>query len=79
MNEKKEMKEVFTIVERSTRQGVKSYWVRVGVGWVNNDGSLNLKLEALPVNGSLQVRDMLTEEQRNARRAGSGGAPAMVE
>lgn len=50
----KNLKAVFTVVERG--QG-KSIWVRVGVGFINRDGSLNLKLDAIPVNGQLQVRE----------------------
>lgn len=50
----KQMKVVYTVVERAPG---KSYWVRIGVGFVNKDGSLNLKLDAVPTNGSLQVRD----------------------
>ncbi len=54
-------KAVFTITER----GGKSYWTRVGFGFVNSDGSLTLRLEAIPVNGQLQVRD---HEPYDARR-----------
>jgi hypothetical protein len=53
MNEK--MKTVYTIVERG--RDAKSIWVKVGVGFVNRDGSINLRLDAIPVNGTLQVRD----------------------
>jgi hypothetical protein len=49
----KTMKVVYTIVTR----GEKSYWTRVGVGFENRDGSLNLKLDAIPTNGTLQVRE----------------------
>jgi hypothetical protein len=48
------MKTVYTVVERSPG---KSHWTRVGVGFVNRDGSINLKLDAVPVNGTLQIRD----------------------
>jgi hypothetical protein len=57
----KGMKAVFTVVERGNR----SYWVRVGTGFTNKDGSLNLKLDAIPTNGSLQVRDWESSERRN--------------
>ena len=50
-----EMKHVYTIIEREGLE--KSQWVRVGVAFVNRDGSLNLRLDALPVNGLLHVRD----------------------
>lgn len=48
------MKTVYTVVERAPG---KSFWVRVGVGFTNRDGSLNLRLDAMPVNGTLQVRE----------------------
>jgi hypothetical protein len=48
------MKVVYTVVERAPG---KSFWTRVGVGFVNRDGSMNLRLDAIPVNGTLQVRD----------------------
>ena len=35
----------------------KKYWNRVGVAFVNSDGSINVKLEALPVTGELHFRD----------------------
>jgi hypothetical protein len=50
----RQMKTVYTVVERGPG---KSFWTKVGVGFVNNDGSLNLRLDALPTNGTLQVRD----------------------
>jgi hypothetical protein len=52
------MKIVYTITER----GEKSYWTRIGVAYVNRDGSLNVKLEAMPVNGTMQVRDWTPRE-----------------
>ena len=52
------MKAVFTIVERGSSNGLtKSYWTRVGVGFVNKDGSITLRLDCLPINGTLQVRE----------------------
>ena len=46
-------KAVYTVIERGSR----SHWLRVGVAFVNRDGSLNVKLDALPVNGTLHIRD----------------------
>jgi hypothetical protein len=57
----KNMKAVYTVIERG--QG-KSFWVRVGVGFTNRDGSLNLRLDAVPVNGTLQVRDWEPYDRR---------------
>ncbi len=65
--ESKTMKTVFTVVERGPG---KSYWTRVGVGFVNQDGSLNLRLDAIPVNGMLQVRDYEPLDRRGEGAAG---------
>ena len=68
------MKVVFTVVDRG--QG-KSFWTRVGVGFVNRDGSITLKLDAIPVNGTLQVREWEPAERFNGagpREAGDAQA-----
>jgi hypothetical protein len=57
------MKIVYVISERNS----KSYWNRIGVAFVNNDGSINVKLDAVPVTGELQIRDY------NAREEAAGG------
>ncbi len=66
-NGTRSFKEVFTVVDRA---GDKAFWVRVGTAFVNRDGSFNVKLDALPVNGTLQIRDPLPrDEQRGVPRA----------
>lgn len=65
MSQQKTMKSVFTVVERDGQ----SHWLKLGVGFVNKDGSLNLKLDALPLNKSLHVRDFETAEEREAHFA----------
>jgi len=55
------------VVYAITERGEKSYWTRVGVAYENRDHSLTLKLDALPVSGTLQVRD---EEARGERDEG---------
>lgn len=47
------MKIVYVITER----GGRNFWNRIGVAFLNRDGSLNVKLEALPVNGEMHIRD----------------------
>lgn len=47
------MKIVYTVVDRDG----KPHWVRIGVGFVNKDGSINVTLDALPTNGMLQIRN----------------------
>lgn len=44
---------VYTIVETGRD---RERWVECGVAFTNRDGSLNLILNALPVNGRLHVR-----------------------
>ncbi len=61
------MRSIYTIVkygddERQTR------WTRVGVGFVNRDGSITIKLDSLPVNGELQVRDFQRRERDDSRK-----------
>ncbi len=64
----KQMKVVWMIVER----GDKSFWSRLGVGFVNRDGSVNLQLDAVPcVPGArIQIRDY------SPRDAADGEPPA---
>jgi hypothetical protein len=50
----KTRKEVYTVVERGA--GKDDFWCRIGTAWVNKDGSLNVVLDALPVNGKLHIR-----------------------
>ena len=47
-------KDVFNIVEE--KDG-KARWVRVGVAFVNKDGSINALLESYPTAGKIQIRD----------------------
>jgi hypothetical protein len=58
---------VYTVVP--TKNG-RSAWIKLGAGWVNTDGSLNLKLDALPVNGTMQVRDNDRDQRFEDRSAG---------
>ncbi len=57
------------LVYAVTEKGERTFWTKVGVGFVNRDGSLTLRLDAMPINGTLQVRD-----EDTSRRAASGGA-----
>src|SRR5688500_1466526 len=46
-------KTVYALTERE----VNTYWTRIGVAFVNQDGSITAKLDAFPVSGNLQIRD----------------------
>ena len=53
------VKDVFTISEQAEGRadGARERWTKIGVGFVNRDGSLNIVLDAAPLNGRLHVRD----------------------
>jgi len=64
MLEENKVKIAYTVVERN-KDGRK-FWVRVGAAFVNRDGSLNVRLDAMPVNGELQIRDYQPRQARDA-------------
>lgn len=47
------LKAVYTIVERDG----KSLWIRLGWAKALPDGSFDVQLDALPINGRLQIRE----------------------
>lgn len=67
-NHKGKMMIAYSIAERAG----KKFWLRIGVAFENRDGSYNVKLDAVPVNGSLQLREWVAEEEWRARREGRG-------
>ena len=58
--EQNRMKIAYVITQRKD----KNFWNRVGVAFVNNDGSINVKLEAVPVSGEIHVRDYVPRDDR---------------
>ena len=46
---------VYTIIEREDPD--PNIWRRAGTAFVNKDGSLNVYLDSLPLNGQLHIRD----------------------
>ncbi len=58
MKEAITLKDVFAISDRDSNQsGGKDRWTKIGIGFVNRDHSINIVLDALPLNGRLQVRE----------------------
>lgn len=55
-----ERKAVYTIIDR---EGKKSIWLKLGIAFVNKDGSYNVVLDAYPVNGKLHIRDFPEREE----------------
>lgn len=64
MSQASTVKDVYTIQESEggSGDGAKDRWTKIGIGFVNRDDSINILLNALPVNGRLHVRE------RNALR-----------
>ena len=48
-----------------TKSGNKRYWNRIGVAFMNSDGSINVKLDSLPVSGEFQIRDYVASPQED--------------
>ena len=55
-----------------TERNEKTYWNRIGVAFTNKDGSLNVKLDALPIGGTMHIRDY---EPREEFEPANGGTP----
>lgn len=47
--------DIFTIIETKNKEA-KNYWLKVGTGFTNRDGSFNLVFDALPTTGRVQIR-----------------------
>lgn len=67
------MKIVYVITER----GGRNFWNRCGVAFVNSDGSLNVKLEAIPVNGEVHIRDYVPREDSPGVQGRNGHNPSL--
>lgn len=72
-------KAVYTIVQRPGAE--KKFWVRIGSAFVNSDQSINVRLDAMPTNGTIHIRDVDEEElerSRLRRETRTQGAVAMA-
>jgi hypothetical protein len=58
---------VYTIVEKA--DGQKGIWLEIGIASENRDGSISAKLDALPVNGSIHIREYESRKSDNGRRS----------
>lgn len=65
------MKVAYVITER----GDKSYWSRIGVAFTNRDGSLSVRLDALPTSGQLHIRDYEGRDEWDGRSRGRKFTP----
>jgi len=60
--------EIFHV--RDSNNGGKGYWTKIGAGFENKDGSVNMVFDCIPVDGrcQLRVRQEKQEEGRNEQR-----------
>jgi len=52
---KKRVLKIYTVVEKPSAS--KGIWLEIGVASENRDGSISGKLDCLPVNGTIQIRN----------------------
>jgi uncharacterized protein (DUF2249 family) len=52
MEDTRKMMFAYTVTER----GDRTFWTKIGVAFTNRDGSINVKLDAIPVSGTLCLR-----------------------
>ena len=65
MNQPITLKDVFSISEREPASPAgKDRWTKIGIGFVNRDNSINVVLDALPLNGRFQIRDRPTSREK---------------
>jgi hypothetical protein len=64
MKESMTLKDVYAISDRQSESGeTKGRWTKIGIGFVNRDNSINVVLDALPLNGRFQIRDRQSKTQ----------------
>ncbi len=70
--------QVFSIRETKEKDGRSgAVWVRAGSAWVNRDGSMNVYLDVLPLDGKLHVREASErrdEKSENAFKPANGSS-----
>lgn len=57
--------QVFSIKEIVEKNEKKSMWVKAGSAWINRDGSMNVYLDVLPLDGKLHVREPIPERAQS--------------
>ncbi len=70
-----EAKKRFNVVSPVERKDGKTFWVRIGVGYANRDNSINMYLDALPVNQRLQLR--IADDDEKLASDGSRRPPGL--
>jgi hypothetical protein len=72
---------VFSIKEipETQKEEKKTVWVKAGSAFLNRDGSLNVYLDVLPLDGRLHVREALDDKRadnnsNNSRTTSANGS-----
>ena len=72
------MKDVYTICKGA--EGRKDRWVRIGIGFINRDNSITVRLDATPTNGTLHIREYVRKDTwRNDHEDRDSREPLMTE
>ena len=68
--EESKHKAVYVIIENERLE--KPLFRRIGTAFVNKDQSLNVILEALPIEGRLHIREPRAHDEKSAKMRGQG-------
>lgn len=60
------MKDVFAIIQKQDDKKGKPFWQKIGVAFPNKDGSLNVLLNCIPLDGRLHIRDAKAKDEAPA-------------
>jgi len=64
----------------SIREGKDgTVWVRAGSAWRNRDGSMNVYLDVLPIDGKLHIREALPDDVPAGKRPNADGSKRTEE
>jgi hypothetical protein len=61
---------------RPRGEGNKAFWARIGSAWVNHDGSFNISLDAMPLDGKIVLRLRKDNENDGTDQAEAAEATA---
>ncbi len=67
---------MFKVIAPIEKKDGSTFWMRVGTGFPNKDQSINLYLDAMPFNHTLQIREMEEDDFAPRGRKRDGAAPA---
>ncbi|MBI4124398.1 MAG: hypothetical protein HY609_04090 [Deltaproteobacteria bacterium] len=71
MDTSKGMYDVYHIREwEDEKEGKKSFWTSIGIGFKNRDDSINILLNLLPFDGKIQLRSRNGNNPNNKKQKG---------